>query len=89
VRDEMLTRELDLPYGAGDDHAEGIGLLGPPGDERLLVVHDSPSPARLGSDGCVTADVVPLPARQSDRGRRAEPRTGVGTGPSSGIGLSP
>jgi hypothetical protein len=60
VRDDLLTRELDLPYGAGDDHAEGIGLLGPPGDERLLVVYDSPSPARLGSDGRVTADVVPL-----------------------------
>jgi hypothetical protein len=62
VRDEMLTREFDLPYGAGDDHAEGVGLLGSPGDEQLLVVYDSPSPARLGSDGCVTADVVPLPS---------------------------
>ena len=57
VRDEQLTRELDLPYDVGTDHAEGIGLIG----ERLLVVYDSPSPTRLGSDGCVTADLVHLP----------------------------
>jgi hypothetical protein len=62
VRDELLTRELDLPYGKGDDHAEGIGLIGPPGDEQLLVVFDSPSPTRLSSDGYVAADVVPLPS---------------------------
>jgi hypothetical protein len=56
----MLTRELDLPYGAASDHAEGIGLIG---DDRLLVVYDSPSAARLGSDGCVAADIVALDAR--------------------------
>jgi hypothetical protein len=61
VRDELLTRELDLPFGAGDDHAEGLGLLGPPEHPRLLVVYDSPSPARLAPDGSVTADVVALP----------------------------
>lgn len=64
VRDELLTHELDLPYGAGTDHAEGIGLLGPPGDERLLVVYDSPSLARVRSDGCVASDVVALPSRK-------------------------
>jgi hypothetical protein len=61
VRGERLTRELDLPYGEGDDHAEGIGLLGPPEDPRLLVVYDSPSADRLSPDGAVTADVVRLP----------------------------
>ena len=61
VRGEDLTRELDLPYGLGDDHAEGLGLLGPAEDPRLLVVYDSPSAARLTEDGCVTADVVRLP----------------------------
>jgi hypothetical protein len=60
VRDELLTCELDLPYGAASDHAEGIGLIG---DDRLLVVYDSPSTYRLGSDGCVTADIVTLDAR--------------------------
>jgi hypothetical protein len=56
VRGDLLTREIDLPYGVGTDHAEGIGLLG---DDRLLVVYDSPSPARLTADG-VVADVVAL-----------------------------
>jgi hypothetical protein len=56
VRGDALTRELDLPYGEGSDHAEGIGLLD---DGRLLVVYDSPSPERL-QDGAVLADVVRL-----------------------------
>jgi diamine N-acetyltransferase len=61
VRDDLLTRELDLPYGEGHDHAEGIGVLGPADSPRLLVVYDSPSPARLTDDGGVLADVVRLP----------------------------
>jgi GNAT superfamily N-acetyltransferase len=61
VRGDLLTRELDLPSGDGCDHAEGIGLLGPVDGHRLLVVHDSPSPARLTDDGGVLADVVRLP----------------------------
>ena len=44
MRGDLLTRELDLPYDVGTDHAEGIGLLAR--DGRLLVVYDSPSPAR-------------------------------------------
>jgi hypothetical protein len=58
-RDE-LVRELDLPYGEGDDHAEGIALLA---DDELLVVYDSPSPARLVEPGTVLADVVKLNSR--------------------------
>ncbi|MGY1773203.1 DUF3616 domain-containing protein [Blastococcus sp. SYSU D00813] len=61
VRGEALTREVELPYGDGDDHAEGIGLLGTDGT-RLLVVYDSPAPARLDDGGGVLADVVRLPA---------------------------
>jgi hypothetical protein len=61
VRDDLLTREIDLPYGDGCDHAEGIGLLGRADSLRLLVVYDSPSPARLTDDGAVLADVVRLP----------------------------
>lgn len=57
VRGDLLTRAVDLPYGVGADHAEGIGLLG---EDRLLVVYDSPAPARLTTDG-VLADVVRLP----------------------------
>ncbi len=60
VRGDALTAEVDLPFGRGTDHAEGIGLLGPPQDGRLLVVYDSPAPERLDGDA-VLADVVQLP----------------------------
>jgi Protein of unknown function (DUF3616) len=61
VRGDALSHVVELPYGAGDDHAEGIGLFGPYDDPRLLVVYDSPAPVRLGDDGSVTADVVRIP----------------------------
>ena len=62
VRGDQLTREVEVPYGDGDDHAEGIGLLpDTAGASRLLVVYDSPAASRLTTDGWVTADVVPLP----------------------------
>lgn len=57
-RDE-LDRVLDLPYGEGDDHAEGIALLP---DNELLVVYDSPARSRLVEPGVVLADVVSLPS---------------------------
>lgn len=57
VRAPVLTRELELPFGDGDDHAEGIGLLD---GKRLLVVYDSPAPARLVTPGVVLADVINL-----------------------------
>jgi len=57
VRAPALSRELDLPFGDGDDHAEGIALLD---ERRLLVVYDSPAPARLVTPGVVIADVVTL-----------------------------
>ncbi len=63
VRGDMLAREIDLAYGEGDDHAEGLSVLGPPADGRVLVVYDSPSAARVTSDGAVIADVVRLPSR--------------------------
>ncbi|QXJ19849.1 DUF3616 domain-containing protein [Actinomadura graeca] len=52
----------DLPYGEGDDHAEGIAVLDEAGaaGTRVLVVYDSPSPARLTPGGGVVADVVDL-----------------------------
>jgi hypothetical protein len=64
VRGDLLTREVTLAYGEGDDHAEGLGLLGPAEDPRLLVVYDSPAPVRHTGDGCITADVVRLPPRR-------------------------
>jgi hypothetical protein len=57
--------ELELPYGEGDDHAEGIALLpGPAGEDptRLLVVYDSPAVHRRSGEDVVLADVVRLPA---------------------------
>ncbi|MER5426568.1 DUF3616 domain-containing protein [Streptosporangium roseum] len=48
---------MDLPHGDGCDHAEGLALLD---DQRLLVVYDSPSPARLTPWGGVLADVVKM-----------------------------
>ena len=74
VRGDLLTRELELPYGDGCDHAEGIGVFCPAGGPRLLVVYDSPSPARLTDDGSVLADVVRLPCAP---GRSAPHRGGV------------
>jgi Protein of unknown function (DUF3616) len=67
VRGAALTREVDVPYGDGDDHAEGIGLIGPPERPRLIVVYDSPSSARRRSDDTVLADLVDLPRPDHDR----------------------
>jgi hypothetical protein len=79
VRGELLTREVALPFGIGDDHAEGLGLLGPAEDPRLLVVYDSPAPVRLTEVGCVTADVVRLPGGPLS-GAHPEPAKGGGRG---------
>ncbi|MFI0446094.1 DUF3616 domain-containing protein [Actinomadura sp. 6N118] len=57
---EELQLVGELPYGDGDDHAEGIAVLeesdavGP----KLLVVYDSPSAERQTADGGILADVV-------------------------------
>ncbi|MGH3756181.1 DUF3616 domain-containing protein [Actinophytocola sp.] len=58
VHRSELHHELDLPFGAGTDHAEGIAVLP---DDELLVVYDSPDPARMPKRGTVLADVVRLP----------------------------
>lgn len=62
VTSEDLEVLGDLPYGDGDDHAEGIAVLDEPDAAGLgvLVVYDSPSPDRLTEDGGVIADVVRL-----------------------------
>ncbi|TDC83754.1 DUF3616 domain-containing protein [Actinomadura sp. 7K507] len=60
VTAEDLEVVGDLPYGEGDDHAEGIAVLDEPDGSglRLLVVYDSPSAERLTANGGVIADVV-------------------------------
>ena len=54
VRGDLISREVELTYGEGDDHAEGISLFG----DHILVVYDSPAAIRLTADGAVLADVV-------------------------------
>lgn len=56
ARDDTIVRRhrpeliIDLPFGRGDDHPEGLVLLGVPGGERdLVVICDSPAPTRLDS----------------------------------------
>src|SRR5882757_5780065 len=64
ARGDELTVELELTYGEGDDHAEGIALLPgpePDGQARLLVVYDSPAIHRRPQEDVVIADVVRLP----------------------------
>ncbi|GAA4091265.1 DUF3616 domain-containing protein [Nonomuraea soli] len=46
----------ELPYGEGCDHPEGLTLLP---DGRVMVVYDSPSPARMTEHG-VYADIVTI-----------------------------
>ena len=60
---DRLVHLLDLPYGKGDDHAEGIACIRRDGaPPTLLVVYDSPSKARLHDAG-TTADLFALPSR--------------------------
>jgi len=58
VRGAELTLETELPHGAGEDHAEGIALLGEAADARLLVVYDSPAQQRRPTTESVLADRV-------------------------------
>jgi hypothetical protein len=57
VAAEELETVLELPYGVGCDHPEGLAVLP---DGRLMVVYDSPSPARITPAGGVLADVFKI-----------------------------
>lgn len=55
-------RIIDLPFGRGDDHPEGLALLPSEGGDELLVVNDGPAPARLDATRrTLTCDVFALP----------------------------
>jgi hypothetical protein len=60
VSRDRLQHVLDLPYGSGTteavDHPEGIAVVGEGRDRSLLVVYDSPSPARQREASAVLAD---------------------------------
>lgn len=60
-----LKRVLDLPYGKGEDHAEGMTLFSREGRRArsLLVVYDAASARRQAGKSKVAADVFPLPRK--------------------------
>jgi hypothetical protein len=60
---------LELPFGHGVDHPEGISLFSSRGGdtEALLVVHDSASPSRQIGESTLVADVFTLPRRGAKR----------------------
>ncbi|MEV1173888.1 DUF3616 domain-containing protein [Nonomuraea sp. NPDC049784] len=57
VPEDELETVIELPYGVGCDHPEGLVRLD---DGRLMVVYDSPSPARITPAGGVLADVFTI-----------------------------
>ena len=63
VPSDELQRVLDVPYGQGVDHAEGMTLFAPDGGtaRSLLVVYDSASENRQLGEGTAVADVFLLP----------------------------
>lgn len=58
VRKDNLKCELNIPFGKGEDRAEGITLLD--GGKSALVVHDSPAKERKTGDHGIRADVFEL-----------------------------
>jgi hypothetical protein len=77
VRRDALGVVCDLPYGEGEDHAEGFARFGSAASETpaMLVVFDSPSGARRPKNpgDRTLADVFPWDDRASP-GRRHGPR---------------
>ncbi|MEV0619112.1 DUF3616 domain-containing protein [Nonomuraea sp. NPDC050404] len=57
VQAEELATVLELPYGVGCDHPEGLACIG---DGRLMVVYDSPSEHRITPEGGVLADIFKI-----------------------------
>jgi len=58
-----LIKVRDIPYGQGEDHAEGITLFSQAGTsepDSILVVYDSAAKSRQSGTSCVKADIFPL-----------------------------
>ena len=72
VAADGLERVLELPFGHGVDHPEGIALFAVDKDGRdtLLVVHDSASPSRQIGDSTLVAHVFTLPRRERPLGSK-------------------
>jgi hypothetical protein len=63
---KQLERIMNIPYGQGVDHAEGLTLFSPNGAQprSLLVVYDSSSEERRMEEKTTKADIFVLPQRQ-------------------------
>jgi hypothetical protein len=63
VFEEELEVVMHIPYGKGEDHAEGISIFSAKTSEpdSILVVYDSASESRFIGDNSVTADIFSLP----------------------------
>lgn len=60
---DALQRILEVPYGEGVDHAEGMALFSPDGDlpNSLLIVYDAAADDRKSGKSAVTVDILELP----------------------------
>ncbi|MCS7003132.1 MAG: DUF3616 domain-containing protein [Dehalococcoidia bacterium] len=59
---DRLTRLLDVPYGLGFDHAEGMTVYrAPDAPPRLLIAYDNPGESRLHGPDDVELDLFALP----------------------------
>lgn len=60
VRLHRPERILDLPFGRGCDHPEGLALWD---DDQIMVICDSPAPGRCDTGaGTIVADLFKIPA---------------------------
>ncbi|MNF42236.1 hypothetical protein D3C84_232820 [compost metagenome] len=66
VFNEQLCKVLDVPYGQGADHAEGMTLLQVKAmhEPSLLVVYDAAAEGRKQGESAVKVDVFQLPASE-------------------------
>lgn len=55
-----LEHVLDVPYGVGCDHAEGLTKVPGVDGTELMIVYDKPGPARLVGEHSVRSDVFRL-----------------------------
>ncbi|HSO41550.1 MAG TPA: DUF3616 domain-containing protein [Rhodospirillales bacterium] len=62
IAGDALQRVLEVPFGEGVDHAEGMALLPDAGSKQLLLVYDSPSASRLHENGtAIDGEIFALP----------------------------
>jgi hypothetical protein len=62
--DETLQKVMDVPFGKGDDHAEGMTLYSSSGGgefDSILVVYDSASQYRKVKENSLVVDVFRFP----------------------------